>query len=198
MWFWSVIPNNFLISTRNFSYSIINCWIPLNLFPNTLVPARLNKGEWNPSSWIRSITVAITIENSRMSGITKWTTVDGERNRCMWKSIVKFTPLPICSIVYLVIDEEWLFITTEICPCNIINCRVRSDFGWNRFGCSTIVNEHFSYFCIYIVSQIRTDCQILWEEELANHIITILVGKNIDSLESSGTITGPINMDLNR
>ena len=81
----------------------------------------------------------------------------------MGQSVAKDAALPVSSIVYLEVDEERLFVTTEVSPCNVVDGSIGAYFDWYRLGCGTIVHEHLRYLSVDHVGGVVTDVDIFGE-----------------------------------
>ena len=83
----------------------------------------------------------------------------------------------------LVVNEERLLVASEVSPCDVVNSGVRSDFYWNRFCCSPVMNKHLRDFGKYIVSGGRANLKILWEKILPDFEFTVFIGKYVDGFQ---------------
>ena len=94
----------------------------------------------------------------------------------MGQSVAKDAARPVSSIVYLEVDEERLFVATEVGPCDIVDGGVGPHFNRYGLGCGTVVHEHLCDLSVNHVGSVVTDVDIFGEQELPDYEVAVLIG----------------------
>ena len=81
----------------------------------------------------------------------------------MGQPVAEDTALPVSSIVYLEVNEERLFVATEVGPCDIVDGGVGPHFNRYGLGCGTVVHEHLRDLSVNHVGGVVTDVNIFRE-----------------------------------
>ena len=113
-------------------------------------------------------------------------------------SVIIQSASPICIIVCLEVQPEWLFIAAEVSPSGVIHCHVRfcTNEVWLRL--ISIECKHLSNFSIDTVCGVVTNNQVFWIQELSNCEVAPHVGNYVDCLNCSGVVSCPFNVNLYR
>ena len=81
----------------------------------------------------------------------------------MRQSVAEDAALPVSSIVYLEVDEEGLFVATEVSPCDIVDGGIGPHFDWYRLGCGAVMHEHLRDLSVDHVGGVVTDVDVFGE-----------------------------------
>ena len=114
----------------------------------------------------------------------------------MYQPVVEYPALVVGCVMDLEVEFEGLFVGPEPLAGDESNGSVGPDLDGEFVGGAVVVEEHLCDLRIDIVSRVRADAQVLWEEELPDDEPADIVCEHVYRLECGRHVPRVFDMNL--